>query len=332
MKEKIYFDTNWVGPTGIGRFSSEIIKGIPAITKIPIKGNPLSFSYMIKLSIFLFFSSGKYFTPGFNVPLICLKKTIITLHDLNHIDLDYNSSIFKRMYYSIFLKNACKKCYSILTVSEFSKKRIVDWSGVDESKVIVVGNGVSDSFSSPDEKSINGLDNKKYILMVSNRKIHKNEQRAIQAFSAAMIDEQVLLYITGCETPELVELIKRLNIKDKVIFLGKLTDERLITVYKNAIMLLFPSLYEGFGLPVIEAMKSGLPVVTSKTTSLGEIAGDAAFLIDPTSVEDISRGIENVFNDESLRTELIEKGYGRAQEFSWDSVIQKTNVILGNFN
>ncbi|EMM0379272.1 glycosyltransferase family 4 protein [Pluralibacter gergoviae] len=322
MNKKIFFDANWVGPTGIGRFSSEIINRIPFLNIIPIKGNPLSFIYMIKLSIFLFFNKGIYFTPGFNVPLFKRKKTIITIHDLNHVDINDNSSVFKRIYYRLFLKTTCKSCLLIFTVSEFSRKRIIEWSGVDSEKVVVIGNGVSKEFSEREVRNSEIIKDK-YILMVSNRKTHKNEIRALTAFSQAGIDDNIKLFITGDENSEVKENIIKLGIQSKVRFLGYTEDSDLARYYRESLALLFPSLYEGFGLPVIEAMTSAVPVITSKTTSLGEIAGDAALLVDPLEIDEIKEAIVNVITDDELRQRLIASGLIRARLYNWDDVAKR---------
>ncbi|HAT1628550.1 TPA: glycosyltransferase family 4 protein, partial [Klebsiella oxytoca] len=210
----------------------------------------------------------------------------------------------KKIYYEIVLKRACRRALKIFTVSEFSKGRICDWAKVDSSKVIVVGNGVSKEFSY-NASRYSG----KYFLVVGNRKKHKNEILALEAFFHANLPDDVNILFTGNESEDLVKAVNRLGLTKKVKFLGKLDNNSLASLYKGAIALLFPSLYEGFGLPVIESMACGTPVITSNSTSLPEVSGDAALLVDPLDVNDISAAIKSIYYDVELRERLIQKGY-----------------------
>lgn len=323
---RVLFDTRWIGEHGIGRFANEIYKGADLFDKIDISGNPASKFDFINLSFHLFRKKTLFFTPGYNSPLFGLSKCVITIHDLNHVDIGYNSSILKKIYYSLILKRACKKCAKIFTVSDFSKRRIVDWSGVSAKKVVVVGNGISQDFHM---NVMPHIESKPYILMVSNRKLHKNEERAIRAYSNSSAINTCKLLITGFIDEKLNGLLKELNILDNVVFLGRLSDQKLASIYKGSLFLLFPSLYEGFGLPVIEAMACGTPVLTSNSTSLGEIAGNAALLVDPTNMNEITSAIEQLIDDEILRKDLIQKGLERAKCYSWGHTVSLVrNQIL----
>ncbi len=247
------------------------------------------------------------------------------IHDLNHIDCTGNSSIFKRLYYAIVVKRACQFAYKILTVSEFSKKRIVDWAGVSAEKVVNVGNGVSDNFFEACKEYRLGYP---YLLCVSNRKPHKNEYRIIRAFAHARIDPLIQLLFTGDSTPEIAELAKALNISSRIKFFGQVPEKDLPGLYRGALSLVFPSLYEGFGLPVIEAMACGTPVLTSSTTSLSEVAGEAALLVDPSSTHEISNGIERIVKEGELRKKLRLKGFQRVKLFDWDVVKNRVQNVL----
>ena len=123
-------------------------------------------------------------------------------------------------------------------------------------------------------------------------------------------------------------MIKELKITERVEFTGFIEDGDLPGLYTGALGLVFPSLYEGFGLPVVEAMASGIPVLTSNVASLPEIAGDAAILVDPTSTEKIKQGIEQLVNNQALRHQLIALGLERAKLYSWDKVAEKVNAVL----
>lgn len=265
------------------------------------------------------------FSPGYNSPLFCRLQFIFIVHDLNHIDRLENTSFLKRAYYRFVLRRACKFAQIVFTVSEFSRKRIIEWAEVSEDKVINISNGVDDIFTPFGELFSPGYP---YLLCVSNRKQHKNEIRLIQAFSAASIDNSIHLIFTGKPNEELIELIKTLDLCAKIGFTGNISDEDLPKLYRGALALVFPSLYEGFGLPVIEAMASGTPVLTSNTSALPEVAGDISVLVDPTSVSAIAGGIQSLCNDSILRQELRDRGLVWAQKFSWDVVASRVKEAI----
>ncbi|CAM7930456.1 glycosyltransferase family 1 protein [Klebsiella michiganensis] len=314
---KIIFDSRWIGEHGIGRFANEIYDRLPGLTKIILKSKPSNPFDVLQITWYLFRHKGLYFSPGYNAPLLFLNRCIITIHDLNHIDTEHNTNILKKIYYEIVLKRACRRALKIFTVSEFSKNRICDWAKVDSSKIIVVGNGVSKEFSN-NASRYSG----KYFLVVGNRKKHKNEVIALEAFFHANLPDDVNILFTGNESEDLVKAVNRLGLTEKVKFLGKLDNNSLASLYKGAVALLFPSLYEGFGLPVIESMACGTPVITSNSTSLPEVSGDAALLVDPLDVNDISAAIKSIYYNIELRERLIQKGYKQVSNYSWEKTVK----------
>nr|WP_314420600.1 glycosyltransferase family 1 protein [uncultured Erwinia sp.] len=319
---KIKYDASWFGMGGIGRFSEEIEKRLKknySLKNFSISGNPASPLATLKLTFKMCIDRESFFLlPGYIPPIGQRGRFIFTIHDLNHLDIPDNSGLLKKLFYKYIIKTGCKNAYKILTVSNFSKEKIVEWSGVDPSKVIVAGNGVGENYHPNIKHTTN---NEKYYLCVSNRKSHKNEKRMLEAFSQAKIDEKINLVMTGKDNEEINRLILSLNLKDRVKFTGFLTENELVEFYRNSHALLFPSLYEGFGIPVLEAMASGVPVITSNTTSLPEVAGDAALFVDPTSVEEIKLAIEKLEIDEGVRQSLIYKGFLQIKKFSWDNVV-----------
>ncbi|MDA3580291.1 glycosyltransferase family 4 protein [Acinetobacter ursingii] len=321
QQNKVIFDTRWFGEHGIGRFATEVYDE-DFFQPISLNGNPVSIFDVIKLTIYLFFNKNFFFSPGFNAPFFFLHRTAITIHDLNHIDVDANTSFLKKLYYNIVLKRACKKAALIFTVSEFSKERIVDWSGINPEKVKVVYNGVSSAFHQNVQPYLPGFP---YIFIVGNRKLHKNEDRALRAFSQAKIDKNIHVLFSGKPSDQLVNTAKELQIEDRVKFLGRLSEDELASTYKGALCLLFPSLYEGFGLPVIEAMACGTPVITSNTTSLVEIANNSAILVDPLNHTSITNGIKRIYNNNPLTTKLIHQGLENSYQFQWNK--SKSDLI-----
>lgn len=325
---RIIFDARWIGEHGIGRFANEVSERNVGFVKIKNSLKPTSPFDVFFITLYLAFKSGLYFSPGYNCPLFFLKRSVITIHDLNHIDIEHNSSFLKKIYYEFVMKRACQKSLKVLTVSNFSKRRICEWAGISDSRVLVVGNGVSEEFLNK-ESNITNNDGE-YILVVSNRKKHKNESRILSAFHTANIPSSVKLVFTGDPDENLENEIKRKNLQDRVIFKGRIGNNELASLYKESLFLLFPSLYEGFGLPVIEAMSSGTAVITSTTTSLPEVAGDAAVLVDPESTTEIALAISNLYYNPELKKELIEKGLIQARKYTWEKTAGLINNCLNN--
>jgi glycosyltransferase involved in cell wall biosynthesis len=322
---RMYFDSRWIGTHGIGRFANELKLRLAVDGYIESSVRPYDFFDCIFFAYYIFIRKGIFITPGFNAPVFFYKNIVITLHDLNHIDLPYNSGFLKRAYYSFILKRAVRGCRAVLTVSDFSKSKISHWANIPLSKIINVGNGVDQGFSTRVAPFLPGY---RYLLCVGNRKRHKNEARILLAFSKAMIANDIKLVFSGAISEELKLIIDEYQLAERVVFLGNISEDDLPCVYRGALGLVFPSLYEGFGLPVVEAMACGVPVLTSNTTSLPEVAGDSALLVNPESVDEIRVGIERLVHDEALRAELIAKGLERAKLFSWDAVAARVQAVL----
>ena len=284
----------------------------------PIDPLRLAFALRQKTDADLFFS------PGFNAPAFAAIPYVLCLHDLCPLDNPESRSFAKVAYFQAVTKRACRLANCVLTVSEFSRTRILEWTGLPESRVVNVSNGVGAEFSPEGPRYSFPIP---YLLCVSNRRPNKNEDRILQAFALAKGLDIPLLF-TGFPTPHSLELAQKLGVAGRVHFLGRIGDSDLPALYRSAVALVFPSLYEGFGLPVVEAMASGIPVLTSSTTSLPEVSGDAALLVDPLSVEDIAGGIERIVQDSMLRVILRERGLERAKLFSWDASAQRVRAVL----
>lgn len=327
LPEAVYFDNRWMGQHGIGRFALEINERLKLIP-MNIRGNttsPLD-PLFFWLSIVRLPKKRLVWSPGYNAPIFVRKPFVFSIHDLNHIDIKENSSVFKRTYYKIVIRRACKRASRIITVSEYSRRNIISWAKVPPSKVVNVGNGVGSAYCNSGAKTNLGFP---YLLCVGNRKRHKNERRVIEAFIKARIAAEIRLCFTGFPSRELHEVCTKNGIIDRVIFLGEINEEDMPALYRGAMALIFPSLYEGFGLPVIESMACGTPVLTSNVTSLPEVAGHAALMVPPMEVEQIANGIEKLTGDETTRALLIERGLVRAEMYNWDDVAERVkNVFL----
>lgn len=321
----IIFDITWSGSGGIGRFSDEVRKRILIDKEVKTCVNPASPLNAILLSFKAFKKSETLILPGYIPPLFLFGRYIFVIHDLNHIDMVENSSLIKRLFYRLVVKRGCRKANKILTVSEFSRKSIIDWSAVDKSKVVNVGNGVDPSFNVSVISKNLGFP---YFLCVSNRKLHKNESRLLLAFAKSVLPSNVRLVLTGDANTDIIREIEKYCLKGRVVFVGKVSDEDLPSLYKGSISLLFPSLYEGFGLPVIEAMACGIPVMTSNCTSLPEVAGNAALLVNPYDVNEMTNAINRLYSDKELRSDLVKKGLIRAEVYTWEKTAQRIQSVI----
>ena len=322
----IYADQRWIGDHGIGRFARHVLAGLD-YRPVPIDGHPAAPLDSLRLTLALrdLTSTDLFFSPGYNTPLFCPCPFIFTIHDLSHIFCPENTSPLIRLYYATIMKRACWRAAKILTVSEFTRRQIIEWSGVPAGKVFNVGCGV-DSAYRPDG-DVYGLPFP-YLLCVSNRKRHKNEFRLVEAFAQARIDAAIHLVFTGNPERALGRHIEGMNVADRVDFIGPVPEEKLPSLYRGAVALVFPSLYEGFGLPIVEAMACGMPVATSNITAMPETAGDATLLVDPTSVEQIADATTQIVNDAQLREQLREKGLARAAQFSWLATVGRAKKVL----
>lgn len=268
------------------------------------------------------------------------------IHDLNFFHnpnwVDYTS----RKYYNFFFPRYVKRSERIATVSEFTKQDIVSRFNVAEDKVDVVFNGCSDGFKpllDTEKKELKkkysaGKDFFVFLGLVHPR---KNLHRVVKAFS--LYKEQTgksnkLLVIGSLKymTAEVKEALEASKFKSDVFFTGRMPEEELKHTIASARAMLYPSLFEGFGIPIIEAMHCDVPVLTSNTSSMPEVGGDAALYVDPYSVSNIAEGIIKIDEDEAFRNELLEKAKLQREKFSWDQTArllwESVEKVIANMN
>ena len=322
----IYADQRWIGDHGIGRFARHVLAD-QGYCPIPLTGHPAAPLDALRLTSALrsLNRDDLFFSPGYNSPLSCPSPFVFTIHDLSHIHCPENSSPLIRLYYATILKRACRRAARILTVSEFTRAEILDWSGLHEDAVCNVGCGVEPSYRPDGDVSLFPFP---YLLCVSNRKRHKNEARVVGAFARSGLARRMHLFFTGEWTPQLARCIEQHHLTTSIGFVGRVPENRLPPLYRGAEALIFPSLYEGFGLPILESMACGTPVVTANITAMPETAGDAALLVDPTSLDEIAEAMNRIVADTSLRRELRDKGLARAATFSWQNTAAHVREIL----
>ncbi len=319
---KILYDSRWTRNYGIGRSAGELQKLLPHLVPFEADRAPSHPLDPMLLSAALWNKKPDlFFSPGYNSPLVSPCPFVFTLHDLNHLRVRENSNTAKRAFYEYVIKPACCKAAFVLTVSEYSRNQILEWSGIDERRIVNVGSGVGPPFTPEGKRHDPGYP---YLLYVGNHKPHKNLGRLLEAFAASGIHKDVCLVLTGTMSREMAHQIARLQLNRSVVFLGEPADEELSGLYRGSLGLVFPSLYEGFGLPALEALACGIPVLSSAVCSLPEVVGDAGILVDPLSVESIADGISRLAYDQDLRTRLGMRGPLRAEKFSWAETARKT--------
>lgn len=271
-------------------------------------------------------------SPHYVRPFYCAIPTVVTIHDCIHLLFpEYLPNRMAWRYAHLMMGRAVRRSALVFTVSEASRRdilRFYPWA--DPEKVQVVPNAIDAELiedPGPDEMErvreryqIRG----RFVLFAGNVKPHKNLERLIAAFARLRQEpaqEDLKLLIIGDDVSRYGSLrrtVEGAGVRQDVRFFGFVPHRTLAALYRMASAFAFPSLYEGFGLPPLEAMACGTPVVTSRLSSLPEVVDDAAVLVDPYSVEDIARGLRLVLQDEALRAELIGKGYARADSFSWE--------------
>ena len=267
--------------------------------------------------------------PHYVLPPLTRCRTVVTIHDCIHLRLpEYLPSRAAFVYAHTMIRLAARKANRVLTVSEASKRDILHYTGISPDKVTVIYNGLDERFAAaPDAAAIDRVRQRfqldhPFVLYVGNIKPHKNLERLIAAFAAARPDgpEGLKLVVIGDETsnyPSVRQAVHRHRLDKHVRFFGFQPAATLVVFYRLARAFAFPSLCEGFGLPPLEAMANETPVVTSNLSSLPEVAGDAALLVDPYDVASIADGIRRAVTDEPLRQMLIARGRERARQFSW---------------
>jgi glycosyltransferase involved in cell wall biosynthesis len=273
-------------------------------------------------------------TPHYEAPRFLRCKSVITIHDCVHILFpNYASSKSAYNQAKKATRRTIKNCSHIFTVSEATQRDLARLFLVPEEKITVVYNAIDERavLSDSPEELKRVLERYQiqdpFLLYAGNIKPHKNIARIIEAFSVIKTElkddeswKNLKLIIIGDELSKhqfLRRTVIRSGVQHDVRFFGFVPYETLKVFYKSAQIFVFPSLYEGFGLPPLEAMANGTPVLASNVSSLPEVLGDAALLINPENVFEISRGLKHLLFDSHLRAELIEKGFEQVRRYSW---------------
>jgi glycosyltransferase involved in cell wall biosynthesis len=265
-------------------------------------------------------------------------KSLITVHDLGAEYLGHMHQVKQRLYLALMTKLQLKFADRIIAVSNATKKDLVERIGLPTKKIEVVYEGFNEELLSQTDPKGNifkqfDIQKGNYFLFVGTIQPRKNLHRLIEAY--------VEIYGTAQKPPELVlaggkgwladpiyQHVYTFGLQDKIKFTGRVDDQTLVALYKNALCFVFPSLFEGFGLPILEAFSFGCPVITSNTSSTPEVAGDAALLVDPYDVSAIASAMKRLAKDPKLRTDLAKKGKVQVKKFSWENAAKETLKIV----
>jgi len=271
-------------------------------------------------------------SPHYVRPLFCGVPSVVTIHDCIHLRFpQYLPSRAAWRYAHFVMGSAVRRSALVFTVSEASRRDILHfYPWADPEKVVVVPNAIDpDLLQDPGPEEMERVRERyqirgRFVLFTGNIKPHKNLERLIEAFARLRSrpgHEDVRLLIIGEDVsryPSLRRVMESAGVRADVRFFGFVPQTTLAALYRMASVFAFPSLYEGFGLPPLEAMACGTPVLTSRISSLPEVVGDAAVLVDPYDVEDIASGLERLLGDPALCASLVEKGRARVGAFSWE--------------
>jgi len=339
-------------PTGAGRYSYHVLKNLSEIdnhnkytiiVRKDLKSDHLIFSCKnfnflklniatigikrdVFLSLFLFFNRKKFdifyclmpYLPFFYI----LKNSIITIHDLGYFRYPQYLKKTTFFYLKNIIKHSIKKASFIITISETSKKEIMDLFKVVEKKIMKVyeDSTLSESILFQNQNSILDFP---YFLYIGERRPHKNLENLIKAFALFKNNNSsdIKLVLVGKDykdySDKLISLINRLDLEKEVFILNSVDDEKLYCYYCYADALILISFYEGFGLPLVEAMKLGIPIIASDIPIMQEIVGGGALLVDPKDVNDIANKMKILINSKELKKELVNRGSVRSRVFSW---------------
>ena len=274
-----------------------------------------------------------FHSPNFELTPQKQGRSVLTIHDLCFLVYEKYAIKSARLHYGRRIKSYAQGADVIITVSENSKRDIINHLGIPPETIFVIPEGKDEKFKpQSDPETISEIKNKyglsrAFILHVGTLEPRKNLVGLIQAYHRSRARKEYQLVMAGRKGwmyKDIFKTVEKLGLTREVIFTGYVPEDDLPALYNASSLFVFPSLYEGFGLPPLEAMACGTPVVTSKVSSLPEVTGDAALLVDPFNIEEIKDSIDLVLSDQKLASSLRKKGLERATLLTWEKTAEKT--------
>jgi glycosyltransferase involved in cell wall biosynthesis len=310
---------------------------ITPIALMPQARHPILFYWWFEFSVGRILKQAKpdlFYSPDGFLSLRADTPSISVMHDINYEYYPEDLPKMASWYYKRYFPKFMAKANQILTVSEFSKQDIIKTYGINPAKIDVVYNGADDAYKKLSEeekvaikqKYSNGKD---YFVYVSALHPRKNVKRLLEAFDKMKesTGSDIKLLLVGpayFKNNEMMSVYEQMKHKQDVIFTGRLEVDELCKVVGAAFAMTYVSYFEGFGIPIVEAMQCEVPVITSNVTSMPEVAGDAALLVDPFSIDSIADAMIKLFKDNAVRQDLIEKARLRKNIFTWDRTADLT--------
>lgn len=291
----------------------------------------------IRLSVALWLDKPDLlFVPAHVLPLYTPKKTMVTLHDIAFDIFPQAYTTFSIWYNRYAVKRAGRVASAIITPSESAKRDLVKTYGVPSEKIVAIHHGFDSRFAQLTQLSEKVKKHQPYFLMLGRLEERKNTARAIEAFAQFKREAEdketklILIGKPGVGYQKIQETINNLplGIKKDVLELGYVSDEETSMYMRAAIGYVLPSLYEGFGFTLLEAMSAGTPIITSDTSSIPEVVDEAAILINPLSVDEIAHAMKVLATNDLSGEELTKRGIDRVKQFSWEQTAQKTYELI----
>jgi glycosyltransferase involved in cell wall biosynthesis len=281
------------------------------------------------------------FVPAHVLPLVHPRSSVVTVHDLGYLTYPEAHRLVDRLYLDLSTRYNARAARRVIAVSQATKDDLVRQYGIEPDKITVVYSGCEERMQPvEDEGTIERVKagyhiGGDYVLYVGTLQPRKNLERLLEAYAMvrrrAKRGETPGLVIAGRKGwlyDQIFQQVKRLGLESEVTFPGYVPQEDLPALLSGARLFVYPSLYEGFGLPVLEAMACGTPVLCSNVSALPEVAGKAALLVDPLDVKGMAEAMDRLLGDEGLRSQLVERGYRQVRRFSWGRCARETLAVL----
>lgn len=280
------------------------------------------------------------FNPKLSVPLLSRSKTILVMHGAEQFVVPQAFKWHDRLYFTIANPLYCKRASAIISMTHLGAKHISQYMGANPEKIHIISEAYNERCRVLNKEEKDVAKRKyalpdRFILFVGGLSPLKNFGNLLRAYAMTRNVLPHKLVVVGFNrfkfTKDLL-LVDQLNLRDEVVFMGYVPDEDIPLFYNLADLFALPSLYEGFGIPILEAMACGCPVITSKTGCSPEVAGDAGVLVDPYNPQEIADAMVRVLTNESLKQKLISQGLQRVQDFSWDKCARETLALFESLN
>lgn len=307
----------------------------PQAKLIKIKGLKIKYTKALYQQLNIYPLLRKYktdilFSPSPAAPFF-LKNKVVVIHDCAYDRFPEFENLLSKIYFKAMFYGAKYFSKKIVTISDFSKKELIELYKIKPEKIVVIPEAVpkmpaiEDNFTRETKEKFNLK--KSYFLYLGITRPRKNIVGLLEAFQAfnQRYPDYLLVLAGKIETRflDVAREIEKFGLENKVIQTGFISNQEKVALYKGALALTFPSHYEGFGLPILESQSLGVPVLTSNTSSLPEVGGDSVLYVDPYNIKDITQGMEKLATDNNLRNDLIQKGFENIKRFSWERSARK---------